>query len=48
MANGEGYEPAMDRGVRRAGAAADKGRRRILVCDITIHWVRMEKDDLSC
>lgn len=26
----------MDRGVRKAGAAMDKDRRRILVCDITV------------
>lgn len=38
----------MDRGVRKAGAATDKDRRRILVCDITVHWERMEKDYLSC
>lgn len=33
----------MDRGVRKAGAATDKDRRRILVCDITVQWERMEK-----
>lgn len=28
----------MDRGVRKAGAAMDKNKRRISVCDITVHW----------
>lgn len=33
----------MDRGVRKAGAATDKDKRGILVCDVTVHWGRMEK-----
>lgn len=38
----------MDRGVRKAGAATDKDRKMISVCDITVDWgKRMEKDYLS-
>lgn len=37
----------MDRGVRKAGAAKDKDRRRILVCDITVRWERMGKKIIS-
>lgn len=37
----------MDRGVRKAGAATDRDKRGILVCDITVHWGRMEEKIIS-